>query len=164
MLRPAYAEGGQLDGGGIDCADGPLPEPVREPGVVPAGGQELGILFRERFIDLPEKFLGHVRVAGLVGVREAIAAWRSAAAELFQCSGMVGKAVADVVQAQRVGQMGIDHGNDMNDRVWILCFLARFSMILSGIQLVIWARTDIVCLVGVMASPMVAWWLPLRCP
>ena len=80
---------------------------------------------------------------------------------------MVGKAVADVVQAQRMGQMGIDHGNDMvalNDRVWILCFLARFSMILSGIQLVIWARTDIVCFVVVMASPMVAWWLPLRCP
>ena len=56
---------------------------------------------------------GHVRVAGLVGVREAVAAWRSAVAELFQCSGMVGKAVADVVQAQRVGQMGIEHGNDM---------------------------------------------------
>ena len=32
---------------------------------------------------------------------------------LFQCPGMVGKAVADVVQAQRMGQMGIDHGNDM---------------------------------------------------
>ena len=39
----------------------------------------------------------------------------------------------------------------LNDRVWILCFLARFSMILSGIQLVIWARTDIVCFVGVIA-------------
>ena len=46
-------------------------------------------------------------------MREAVAAWKSAAAELFQCSGMVGKAVADVVQAQRVGQMGIGHGNDM---------------------------------------------------
>ncbi len=46
-------------------------------------------------------------------MREAVAAWRSAVAELFQCSGMVGKAIADVVQAQRVGQMGIDHGNDM---------------------------------------------------
>ena len=54
VLRPAHAEGGQLDGGGIDGADGPLPEPVREPGVVPAGGQELGILFRGRFVDLPE--------------------------------------------------------------------------------------------------------------
>ena len=39
----------------------------------------------------------------------------------------------------------------LNEQVWILCFLARFSMILSGIQLVIWARTDIACLVGVMA-------------
>ena len=39
----------------------------------------------------------------------------------------------------------------LNDRVWLLCFLARFSMILSGIQLVICARTDIVCFVGVMA-------------
>ena len=51
----------------------------------------------------------------------------SAAADLFQSAGVVGKAVADVVQAQRVGQMGIDHGNDMacalNDRVWILCSL-----------------------------------------
>ena len=82
MLRPAHAEGGQLDGGGFDGADGPRPEPVRESGVVPAGGQELGILFLERFIDLPEQFLGHVRGAGLVGVREAIAAWRSTVAEL----------------------------------------------------------------------------------
>ena len=54
MLRPAYAEGGQLDGGGIDGADGPPPEPVWKPEIVPAGGQELGILFRERFVDLPE--------------------------------------------------------------------------------------------------------------
>ena len=74
----------------------------------------------------------------------------------------------DVVHAQRVGQMGIDHGNDMAcgaERTGLDPVLfARFSMILSGIQLVIWARTDIACLVGVMASPMVAWWLPLRCP
>ena len=46
-------------------------------------------------------------------MREAVAAWRSAVAELLQRSGMVGKAVADVVQAQRMGQMGVDHGNDM---------------------------------------------------
>ena len=67
------------------------------------------------YSDILSFFLGygHVRVAGFVGVREAVAAWRSAVAELFQCSGMVGKAVADVVQAQRVDQMGIEHGNDM---------------------------------------------------
>lgn len=74
VLRPAHAEGGQLNGGGIDGADGPLPEPVRESGIVPAGGQELGIGLRKQLIDLPEQFLGHVRAAGLVGVREAIAA------------------------------------------------------------------------------------------
>ena len=66
------------------------------------------------------------------------------------------------------GQMGIDHGNDMAcgaERPGLDSVLfARVSVILSGIQLVIWARTDIVCLVGVMVSPMVAWWLPLRCP
>lgn len=104
VLRPPNAEGGQLDGGGIDCADGPRPEPVRKSGVVPAGGQELGILFQERFIDLPEQFLGHVRAACLVGVRGAIAAWRSAAADLLQSAGVVGKAVADIVQAQRMGR------------------------------------------------------------
>ena len=55
MLRLAHAEGGQLDAGGIDGADdGPPPEPMWKPGIVPAGEQELGILFRERFIDLPE--------------------------------------------------------------------------------------------------------------
>lgn len=54
VLRPPHAEGGQLDGGGIDGADGPLPEPLRKSWVVPAGGQKVGILFRERFIDLPE--------------------------------------------------------------------------------------------------------------
>ena len=31
----------------------------------------------------------------------------------LQSAGVVGKAVADGVQAQRMGQMGIDHGNDM---------------------------------------------------
>ena len=46
-------------------------------------------------------------------MREPVAAWRSAAADLLQSVGVVGKAVADVVQAQRVGQMDIDHGNDM---------------------------------------------------
>ena len=52
VLRPAHAEGGQLDCGGIDGADGPRPEPVRKPGIVPAGGQKVGILFRERVVDL----------------------------------------------------------------------------------------------------------------
>ena len=47
-------------------------------------------------------------------MREAIAAWRSAVAELLQRSGMVGKAVADVVQAQRMGQMGIGHGHHVS--------------------------------------------------
>ena len=87
-------------------------------------------------------------------MRGAIAAWRSAVAELLQRSGMVGKAVADVVQAQRMGQMGVDHGNDMAcgaERPGLDSVLfARFSMILSGIQLVIWARTDIVCFVSVL--------------
>ena len=55
VLRPAHAEGGQLDAGGIDGADdGPPPEPMWKPRIVPAGEQELGILFRERFVDLPE--------------------------------------------------------------------------------------------------------------
>ena len=87
-------------------------------------------------------------------MREAIAAWRSAVAELLQRSGMVGKAVADVVQAQCMGKMGIDHGNDMAcgaERPGLGPVLfARFSIILSGIQLVIWARTDIVCFVSVL--------------
>ncbi len=47
-------------------------------------------------------------------MREAIAAWRSAVAELLQRSGMVGKAVADVVQAQCMGKMGIGHGHHVS--------------------------------------------------
>lgn len=42
-----------------------IPEPGRKPWIVPAGCQKSGIGLREQFADLPEQFLGHVRIACL---------------------------------------------------------------------------------------------------
>ena len=52
--------------------------------------------------------------------------------------------------------MAITWLSALKERVWILYFRARFSTILSGIQLAICARTVIVCFCGFMASPVVA--------
>ena len=50
----------------------------------------------------------------------------------------------------------------LKDRVCILYFFARLSAILSGIQLEICAKMDILFFCGFMLSPMVAGKLPLR--
>ena len=44
VLRQAHAEGLQLDGRRVEGADGALPEPVRQSGVVPADGISCGCL------------------------------------------------------------------------------------------------------------------------
>ena len=57
--------------------------------VVLAGGHKLGILFRERFVDLSEEFFGRVGGSGLIDMRQAFAAWRRAVSDLNQCLCMV---------------------------------------------------------------------------
>lgn len=53
----------------------------------------------------PKQFLHHVAVAVLVGVRERIAAWRHRAPDCSEFGTEVAKAVADIVQPDRVGQL-----------------------------------------------------------
>lgn len=111
--RPADAVRRQLDGRGIDRPYGPVPEPVRQAGVVPAAAHELGMVPGKCLACLPEELLRHGGRPGLAGVGQAVAAWRRAVACLAQVACMVGQAVADVVQAQRMGEMRIDQRHHM---------------------------------------------------
>ena len=75
-----------------------------QPWIIPARREKLRVLFCKGSIDPPEQLLGHVRVARLVRMRQAVAAWRSAVPYLGERPRVVVQAVADVVQAQGMGQ------------------------------------------------------------
>ncbi len=74
---------------------------------------------------------------------------------------MIVQAVADVIQAQEMGQMGVQHGDHMDVGAegthLDLVLAGKVLVFLSGTRLAIWARTVIVCFCGFMASPLVAW-------
>ena len=65
------------------------------------------------FVYLPEQFLRHGRVACLVPMGKAVPARRRASPNLRKSAGMFAKPVAYVVQAQPMGQMGVQHGDHM---------------------------------------------------
>lgn len=108
VLRPAYTEGRQQDGSGVDRANRPLHEAIGKPRVVAAGARELRMPAGKGIVDFPEELLGHVRAARPAGVGQAVAARRGAAADPRLDTGMAGEAVADVVQARRMSEIGIN--------------------------------------------------------
>ena len=126
--HPSHAEGPQLYGRRADVAYGALPELVWNSWTVPAGGLEFGMPPGHGIVYGPNQLLDHVRTAVPVGVRQAIAACRSATAVLLQGAGVAGQAVADVVQAQCMGEMPIDHRHDVAGRAG----RANLDPVLSG--------------------------------
>ena len=113
VLRPSHVHGVQPDGRGVDGAQGALPEAVREAGVVAARGHEPGELPLKGLVDGPEQLLGHVGAARHVRVRQAVPARRRAVPYLGKGPRVVAQGVADVVQAQGMGQVGVQHGHHM---------------------------------------------------
>jgi len=114
MLRPVQTRGDELNGGGVDHVDDALEAAGQTLEAAP--GAELRLERLQMGQHRPEEPLGHRRVAVFVRVREAVAAGRGGAANPGQPAGMVMRGVADVVQADCVGQLRVEHGHHMAPR------------------------------------------------
>ena len=110
VLRPVHAIGDKLDGCGIDGVYGSLETPGHGGVAFPAGTaseSKLRMRLLKQGLDLPEELLRHAGATDLVGMGKAVAARRGASAQGGQGSAVIPEGVADVVQADRMGQLGI---------------------------------------------------------
>lgn len=65
------------------------------------------------FEHLPEEFLHHVAVAGFVGVGEGVFGRRRGTSDGGKLGGVMCQPVTDIVEADGMGQLGIEQGHDM---------------------------------------------------
>lgn len=103
VLRPVHAVGHQSDGRGINGMDRPLEAPGQP--TVTTGRSEPRTERLEMPQDAPKKFLHHVAISVFVRVRERVARWRNCAPNRSQFRTVVAKAVAHIVQPNRMGQL-----------------------------------------------------------
>ena len=103
VLGPIHTVGYQSNRRRIDRMDRPLETAGQT--TIAAGWAEASVQRLEVPKDTPKKLFHHVAVAVLVGVRERIAAWCDSAPDRSKFRPMVAKAVAHVVQPNRVGQL-----------------------------------------------------------
>jgi len=85
---------------------------VAFPARTAAASKSWMLLLKPR-LDFPEELLSHVGVADFVGMGKAVAARRGACAQGDQKAAVVPKGVADVIQADRIGRLGIHEQNHM---------------------------------------------------
>jgi len=109
MLGPVHAGGDQLNGRRVDYVDHPA-EAVGEASPARAKARLDRLQMGQ---DLPKEPLGHGGVPDLVGVGKAIAARWCGAADPGKPALVVAKCIADVVEADGVGQLGVEHGHDV---------------------------------------------------
>ena len=109
VLGPIQTRGNELNGGGVDHMDDALEATGQAFEASP--GTELRLDRLQMGKHRPEELLGHRRVAMLVSVRESVAAGRGGAPDTRQPADMVAQGVAHVVEADRVGQLGVEHGD-----------------------------------------------------
>ena len=103
VLGPVHAVGHKSDGRRIDRMDRPLEAAGQT--TVTTGWAEARVQRLKVSEDPPKKLFHHVAVAVLVGVRERIAAWSDRATYRSKFGSVVSKAVADIVQSDRVRQL-----------------------------------------------------------
>lgn len=103
VLGPVHAVGHQSDGRRIDRMDRPLKAAGQT--TVTTGWAEPRVQRLEVSEDTPKQLFHHIAVAVLVGVRERIAAWCDRASDRPKFGPVVSKAVADIVQPNRVRQL-----------------------------------------------------------
>ena len=103
VLGPVHAVGHQSDGRRVDRMD-PTLEAAGQT-TVTTGWAKSRVQRLEMSQDAPEQFLHHVAIAVPVGVRERIAAWCDRTPDRSKFGSVVSKAVADIVQPNRVGQL-----------------------------------------------------------
>ncbi len=112
VFGPAHAIGDERDGAGVDGANGLLETPGKSFVTAPEMGG--GVL--EVFEDFPEEFLHHVAVTGLVGMGECVFRGRRGTADGGKLRGVVRETVADVVESDGMGELGVEQGDDVTPR------------------------------------------------
>ena len=113
MLGPVQRAGHQLDGGGVHDMDEAL-EAEGEPGATVAA--ESGLQGLQMFQHRPEQLLGHFRIAPTVGVRQRVFGRRRGPAQCRQRPGVQTQGVADVIESEAVGELGIKQTDDVTPR------------------------------------------------
>jgi len=104
VLGPVHAVGHQSDSRRIDRMDRPLEAAGQT--TIAAGWPEPQVQRLEVPEDAPKQLFHHVAIAVLIGVRERIAAWCDRAPDRTKLRSVMAKAVANIVQPNRMSQLG----------------------------------------------------------
>ena len=113
MLGPVQAAGDPLNGGGVHQMDPPL-EPEGQAG--PPAAAEARLERLQMFQLRPEQVLGQWGVPFPVGVREGVLVRRGRAPDRRQRTGVPLPRVADLVEPQRGGQLGVEQTHRVSPR------------------------------------------------
>ena len=111
VLGPVHAVGHQRDRRGIHCMNRPLEAMGQSPVTSCRTKSRRQLLQVGKY--LPEKILHHVRVTRIVRMRERIAARWYRSTNHGQFGRMVSQRVADIVQSNRMGQLGEKQAHHM---------------------------------------------------
>jgi len=114
VFSPVHAVGHQSDGGGIHRMNRPF-EAAGQP-TVTTGRAEPRTKRLKMPQNAPKQFLHHVAVAVFVGVRERIAGGCNRATNRSQFGSVMAKAIAHVVQSDRMGQLGEQKTHNVTPR------------------------------------------------
>ena len=128
VLGPVHTVGYQGNSRRIHCMDRPL-EPMRQSPVTSCRTKSRRQLLQMGKY-LPEKILHHVGVAGIVRMRKRIATRWNRSADYRQFGCMVAQRVADIVQSNRMGQLGEKQAHHMTPRREGPCLLVH--SVISG--------------------------------
>ena len=114
VLGPVHTVGHQRDRRGIHCMNRPF-KPMGQSPVSSCRTKPRGKLLQvgKHF---PEKILHHVGVAGIVRMRKRIATRWHRSTDHRQLGRMVAQRVADIVQSNRMGQLGEKQAHHMAPR------------------------------------------------
>lgn len=110
MFGPVQGTGHQLDGGGIHDLDEAF---ETESEFRTAVAAESGLQGLQMIQHGPEELLGHFRVAGAIGVGQRVFRGCRGRAQRRQRAGVQPQRIADVVETQTVGKLGVKQADDM---------------------------------------------------
>ena len=113
VFGPVQGTGHQLDGGGIHDMDETLETESEFRAADAAEGGLQGLQMSQHG---PEELLGHLRVAGAIGVGEGVFRRGRGGAQCRQRAGVKAQRVADIVEPEAVGQLGVKQTDDMAPR------------------------------------------------
>jgi len=113
MFGPVQTAGDQLDGGGVHQMDHAFETEGKARTAIPA---KTGVEFFQMAQDGVEEVLGHLGGAFAVGGGKRVLAGRGRAAHGRERSRVQPQGITDIVEADGVGQLGIEQAHDMAPR------------------------------------------------